>query len=169
MLIAVDPGKSGGVSAFSQKSSITYCYNMPETEGDIIDLFKCLTKELTHEAEPITLYMEKLSGFAGGPGNPGSTMFTMAKYYYSWLFLAMYAGIKVELITPQKWQKELGLGTKGTIRGISKHQAYLLKRDWKNKLKERAQQLFPGIKVTLKNADSLLILEYAKKQNIFPF
>jgi hypothetical protein len=33
---------------------------------------------------------------------------------------------------------------------------------WKNKLKTRAQQLYPGIKVTLANADALLILRYAE-------
>jgi len=33
---------------------------------------------------------------------------------------------------------------------------------WKNKLKAEAQRLYPDIKVTLKTADALLILEATK-------
>ena len=33
---------------------------------------------------------------------------------------------------------------------------------WKNKLKAEAQRLFPDIRVTLKTADALLILEATK-------
>jgi hypothetical protein len=33
--------------------------------------------------------------------------------------------------------------------------------EWKRKLKEEAQRLFPNMDVTLKTADALLILEYA--------
>ena len=36
------------------------------------------------------------------------------------------------------------------------------KREWKNKLKGLAQQLFPSEKVTLKNADAILIANYGK-------
>ena len=169
--IAIDPGKSGGVAwveKWNHGKQTVNCVSMPETEGDIITLFR---KILFHRAEDekYTLYMEKLSGFAGGPGNPGSTMFTMAKYYWSWIFLAMYNNIRVELVAPQKWQKEIGLGTKGTFKGMTKPQAYAIKRDWKNKLKAKAQQLFPEQKVTLKTSDALLILEYARRQNTLPF
>ena len=37
------------------------------------------------------------------------------------------------------------------------------KTEWKNKLKAKAQQLFPGEKVTLATCDSLLIAEYGRK------
>jgi hypothetical protein len=60
--------------------------------------------------------------------------------------------IRTELITPQKWQKKLGLGTS---KGLTPTQ-------WKNKLKAEAQRLFPDIRVTLKTADALLILEATK-------
>lgn len=55
-------------------------------------------------------------------------------------------------VTPQKWQKALQLGTKGNKSNT----------EWKNKLKARAQQLFPNVPMTLAVADALLILEYSK-------
>jgi len=66
------------------------------------------------------------------------------------LLSALY--IRTELITPQQWQKRLFLGTS---KGMSPVQ-------WKNKLKAEAQRLYPDIKVTLKTADALLILEATK-------
>ena len=60
--------------------------------------------------------------------------------------------IRTELITPQKWQKALGLGTSKGMKPT----------EWKNKLKAEAPRLFPDIKVTLKTADALLILEATK-------
>ena len=55
-------------------------------------------------------------------------------------------------VTPQKWQKELQLGNRGNKSTT----------EWKNKLKAKAEQLFPYMKITLAVSDSLLILQYAK-------
>lgn len=66
-------------------------------------------------------------------------------------------------VTPQKWQKELQLGVKG----------HKTTNEWKTKLKTFAQQLFPNIErkfnlktktAWLKVSDSLLIMEYARRQ-----
>ena len=68
-------------------------------------------------------------------------------------------------VTPQKWQKSLQLGNKGDKST----------NEWKTKLKIRAQQLFPYVEseFALKNktawltvSDALLILEYARKEEI---
>jgi hypothetical protein len=42
------------------------------------------------------------------------------------------------------------------------------KTEWKNRLKAKAQQLFPqqSKHITLKTADALLIAEYARKNNL---
>lgn len=56
-------------------------------------------------------------------------------------------------VTPQIWQKALQLGTKGDDSTTI----------WKNKLRAKAQQLFPYIKsITLAISDALLICEYAR-------
>jgi hypothetical protein len=58
------------------------------------------------------------------------------------------AGIPFERVRPQVWQKALGCLTKGD----------------KNITKRKAQEMFPGIKVTHATADSLLIAHYGTLQ-----
>jgi len=60
--------------------------------------------------------------------------------------------IPFEEVRPQVWQGALGLGHKDKSQPPSA---------WKNKLKSKAQLLFPEEHVTLKTADALLILHAA--------
>lgn len=162
MIIGIDPGKSGGI-AISSGIEGEEVYPMPETEGDIIDLFQTILSK-RRGGEDTKVYMESLTGYAGS-AVPSSTMFTMAKYYWSWLFLFMNAGIQVNLVTSGNWQKGLSLGNKGSVRGMSSSQKSKINRDWKNKLKGEAQRLYPHVeKITLKTCDALLVLEYGKRQ-----
>ena len=64
-------------------------------------------------------------------------------------------GMPTEKVTPQKWQKVYQLGSSKSYTKIQ----------WKNKLKAKAQQLFPslGKKITLSTSDALLIAEYARR------
>jgi hypothetical protein len=62
-------------------------------------------------------------------------------------------GLEMRQVMPQKWQKALSLGNSN---GMSK-------TEWKNKLKERAQQLYPKVTVTLATADALLIYHAAHR------
>ncbi len=55
--------------------------------------------------------------------------------------------IPFEEVTPQKWQKTLSCLSRGD----------------KNITKAKAQQLFPGLRVTHATADALLIAEYARR------
>jgi hypothetical protein len=66
------------------------------------------------------------------------------------------AGIPFFDVTPQRWQKALGLLSR---EGESK-------TEHKNRMKGAAQQYFPGTKVTLKNADSILIAFYGFQQKL---
>ena len=56
-------------------------------------------------------------------------------------------------VTPQAWQKAHGLGTRGDMTTTQ----------WKNKLKARAQSLYPEEHVTLATADALLIYNAAQR------
>ena len=56
-------------------------------------------------------------------------------------------GIPFERGRPQVWQRSLGCLTGGD----------------KNVTKRRAQQLFPGVRITHANADALLIAEYGRR------
>lgn len=139
-LIAIDPGAKGGYAAIINDQLHTG--NLPETEGDFVELFRDLA--------PDELFLEDLVKFAG-TNMPSSSM---ATYASNWGFIkgvAQAMGCRIRLVRPQEWIKALGFGSS---RGIPK-------TEWKNKLKGRAQQLYPQEKVTLQNSDALLILEFA--------
>ena len=67
------------------------------------------------------------------------------------IFNALF--IYPEYVRPRVWQEYFGLLKK---EGESK-------TDKKNRHKEVAQRLFPGVKVTHRNADALLIAEYCRR------
>jgi hypothetical protein len=105
------------------------------------------------EAEERICYLENLVKFTGSP-MPSSAM---ASYASNWGVLkGMLMALKFQLVlvTPQAWQKALGMGSsKGTS-----------KTEWKNKLKSEAQRLYPNQKITLANADAALIFRHADLQ-----
>ena len=101
----------------------------------------------------VRMLIEDVAGYAGGPGQPGSAMFKFGRNLGVIQGIAAALRFRVEMVRPQKWQTALGLGNS---RGMTK-------TEWKNKLKAKAQQLYPNIPVTLQTADALLILEYGAK------
>lgn len=97
-------------------------------------------------------YLEDLVKYTGR-NMPSSSMATYASNWGIIKGILTALRYRIVLVPPKKWQAALGLGSKG----ISTTTA------WKNKLKQRAEQLFPNIKVTLATADALLILEAARQ------
>jgi len=96
------------------------------------------------------VYLEKVGGYAGSKGAPGSAMFNFGRNVG--FLLGLIASTKTRLIEvpPQRWQKTLQCGVKATY-GTG----------WKGHLKQIAQQRHPRQVITLKTADALLILEHA--------
>ena len=98
-----------------------------------------------------------------GHGMPGQSSKATAVFarHNGHLEMALYAlGIRTVKVTPQKWQKSYSNSL-----GKSKD---CEKKEWKNKLKGLAQQMFPTEKVTLKNADAMLIACYGSTMNSAP-
>ena len=87
------------------------------------------------------------------PGQGGSAMFNFGKGYGNLEMALLALKIPTVSVTPQVWQKALQLGTRSKT---------MSKTEWKNKLKAKAQQLFPYLKITLAISDALLICEYAR-------
>ena len=168
LILAVDPGSAGGL-AWTLEGRV-WCEPMPATEGDLI---KTLRECHDAPATERVAFVEQLVKHMGA-GIPASTMAVYASNWGIIVGALMMAGWRVELVTPQKWQGALGLGITGrqkAARGATAEEKKAvrlangrLKREWKLKLKGRAQQLYPGLPVTLKTADSLLLLEYGRKQ-----
>lgn len=148
VVIAIDPGKSGGVAVAG--FGATACHAMPETEGDVLDLIRGLKSGADVEGVEAICVLEEVSGFAG-KAQPGSAMFRFGENFGFIKGVVQALGIKLELVRPQVWQKAFGLGTAS---------ACASKTEWKNKLKAEAQRRFPHLHVTHKTADALLILEW---------
>lgn len=162
-IIAIDPGAAGGV-AWLENGEVK-CVSMPQTRRDLIDFFREIVSEGT------IAYIEKINGFI--PGGGASQMFEFGRSVERVGCILETLGVRIIEVGPKHWQKGLSLGTKGSVKATADMDAIgranvkaanaRLKAAWKNKLKEEAQRRFPGIKVTLKNADALLILDYARE------
>lgn len=141
-ILAIDPGMSGGLAYIGPSGIVLN--SMPETDQDISVLV------MDRLAISDVVYIEKVGGYVGGKGAPGSSMFNFG---YNVGFLhGLIAASKTRVIEvpPQRWQKTIGAGTKAT-HGTK----------WKNHLKGIAQQRQPRQVITLKTADAVLILEHA--------
>ena len=150
-LVAIDPGQSGGVAV--AQFGKTDCHPMPPTPGDLLALLRDIQRAADIEQSSVVCVLEEVSGFAG-KAQPGSAMFTFGKQFGFIQGVVQALGIRLELVRPQVWQKAFGLGTASRCAS---------KAEWKNKLKAEAQRRFPHLKVTLRTADALLILDYAMR------
>lgn len=143
-LIAIDPGASGGLAW--RTDTTTSAVKMPETEGDILSFLRRFNHIDT------CVFLEEVGGYVG-KAQPGSAMFVFGRNTGFLIGAIMALGFRLEMVRPQTWQKNLGIGTSRTCAS---------KTEWKNKLKALAQRKFPDAKVTLATADALLILDYAE-------
>lgn len=145
-VIGIDPGKDGGIVVITPCGSITP-KKMPETDKDLCDAIRGWPK-------PTVAYVEKVGS------TPQMGVVSAFKFGQSVAAIRMAcvaSGIRLEYVTPQKWQREFGLIVKG--RGLGQDDT-----SKKNRNKARAQELFPGLKVTHAIADALLIAEFGRRQ-----
>lgn len=144
--IGIDPGKHGGIAVLDENGAVIDVAKMPETPQDLLGF-------LSQYKENSVCTLERVGGM---PGNGGSAMFNFGKGYGHLQMALIALEIPTEDITPNKWEKMYQLGSSGKFG----------KTEWKNKLKAKAQQLFPslGKKITLATCDALLIAEYGRRQ-----
>lgn len=140
--LAIDPGANGGL-AWTDGETVR-AVRMPKTFGEVLSVI-C-------EVRPMRIVMEKVGGYINGNAGTSSGMFKFGEGVGFVEGVAMTLGIRLELVTPQRWQNALHLGHR------EKDQP---KSDWKRKLKGEAERLFPTLHPTLMTSDALLILEYA--------
>jgi len=154
IVVAIDPGANGGIAINRNWELLNpkepAAYKMPATDGDIVAFFRNVSEKSVSAKEDVVLFLEHVSGYAG-VGQPGSSMCNFGRTFWGSMYAAMTLKWRVELIKPQKWQKWVSIGTKGTRSAT----------EWKNRLKAEAQRRFPDIHVTLDTADALLLLDYA--------
>jgi hypothetical protein len=153
--LGLDPGSSGGIAALrggavrlaaldKLSAHDLWAWVREYGRGDLRPL---------HSAASSFAVLEKVGGYVGGAHARGSHMFTFGTSFGMLRMALVAASIPFEEVPPQKWQKEFGLRkTKGET-----------DTSWKNRLKSRAQQLFPSEKITLATADALLMAEYCRR------
>ena len=148
MYIGIDPGVNGGIAVLDANGGVVELLKMPSTPQDLLET-------LGRYREGSRCVLERVGGM---PGNGGSAMFNFGKGFGHLQMALLALGIATDEVTPNKWEKSYQLGSSGKY----------TKTEWKNKLKAKAQQLFPtlGRKITLATCDALLIAEYGRRQNL---
>jgi len=142
--IGCDPGQSGGFVVLDEAGRLIEVFKTPAT---ILEYSEALSK---YTGKNVTLVKERVHS---QPRHGGKANFTFG-YTIGVLESALvHYGVRYFDITPQTWMK-----------------LYMMKKDkdeastaWKNRLKAKAQSMFPQAKVALWNADAFLIAEYARQ------
>jgi len=138
--IGIDPGINGGISWIDSTGDIAV-EKMPDT---ILDLWELIESIKVNAGNAVKAYLETVHS---SPQMGVKSAFTFGNGYGHLEMALTAAGIPFERVRPQVWQKEMGCLTKGD----------------KNVSKRKAQELFPGTKVTHAIADSMLIAAYGER------
>lgn len=149
LIIAVDPGASGGVAFYGKELRVI---PMPE-DAELRDLIQASVEGYT--SKNVVCYLEQVGGFINVGGQNvgmGPAMFNFGDGFGYVRGLVDAFRIRRVMVRPQVWQK----GIPGIVPKMKS-------ADRKRALKEYAARLFPDEKVTLKTADALALLEYAKR------
>jgi hypothetical protein len=147
IFIGCDPGQSGGFVVLSENGIVLEVFKTPE---NISDYGLVLGKYSDIEKYKVILVKEKVHS---QPRHGGKANFTFG--YTVGVLESSLVHNKIPFfdITPQTWMK-----------------LYMMKKEkeepqtkWKNRLKAKAQSMFPHEKVSLWNSDAFLIAEYARQ------
>lgn len=153
--IGIDPGANGGIITMSRNQFPIGLHKIPDTIGDLAELFRTIAIP-SENGKRMVAYVEKVQGYIGrGREAPGSAMFNFGQGYGTILMGLTMARIPYNIVSPHIWQRYFKIPPHRRKQGESHS-------EFKNRLKDKAQQLFPRLKVTLWNADALLIAEYAR-------
>jgi Holliday junction resolvasome RuvABC endonuclease subunit len=141
--LGIDPGTNGGIAWITDGKPCAE--KMPDTLQDLWELIISISLSADTGGTGIHAYLEQVYS---SPQQGVKSAFTFGNGFGHLEMALTAAGIPFTRVRPQIWQKELGCLTKGD----------------KNITKQRAQELFPSIKVTHAIADALLIAKYGTQQ-----
>ena len=144
LYIGIDPGKSGAIASLNCRMKAWKC---PDNALDMHRLFELITYSMS--ADDISVVMEKVWA---RPNNASRAAFNYGVNYGHWQGILAGFEIEPELILPSAWMK---------FYGMEKGMEYQERKRW---LKAKAQKLYPNVKVTLVNADAILIAHYLKER-----
>lgn len=159
-VLGIDPGMSGGMALLGDEGLIEV-WKMPATESDVGQLIQ----EIAFSASPAITLIEKVHSM---PEQGNVSAFTFGRGVGLIIGCLISNHMRHEEIDPQKWQKILDIPPRAKKPKKPKEGVVYPPEEshteFKNRLKSKAQTLFPGVKVILANADALLIAEAARRQ-----
>lgn len=145
LVCAIDPGANGAIVIYTRGG--VKAFNMPTDMSRLYLLFK------DYSPQNPCVFLEKVQMYHSDKDGKQFGIVKMLANYEGVKAACMIANWPVIPVYPISWQSALKLPTRG-----------MGKADRKAFYKAEAQSRYPGIHVTLKNADALLILEFAKRK-----
>ena len=154
-VIGIDPGANGGIAVYIVGRTVKVA-KMPKDVTDLRDFLAYYQENYA----PI-IFLEKLSVRPDDVVVQGDRA-AMGKLYRIQRMMANFehlkalietAGIPYVMVHPMTWQTDLKL----RVRGEKTEKA-----ERKHRYQEKAASLYPGIKVTLWNADALLLMHFGR-------
>jgi hypothetical protein len=141
-LIAIDPGKSGGI-VWTNLDGTVSALKMPQTPLDILNALR----DRAETSSRLVCYIEKVG--SSRPGNSAKSSTTFARHCGHLDMALLAAEVSTIQVTSQKWMKFLGIP------------GGLDLKDRKSRIKDAMQRRYPYLRVTDWSADALGILTYA--------
>lgn len=144
--IGVDPGLSGGVAVLTEDATVHILLKTPDSEAELWEIFD--------EILPVPAVPVLLEKVHSRPGQSAVATFSFGQIYGFTRACLTAAELQFEDVQPKAWQKVFGLKK-------DKLEEY---DEYKRRIRDLAQSLFPDVFVTLKTADALLIAEYCRRK-----
>lgn len=144
VIVGIDPGKSGAICFLHNGGNDIVIYPMPEDIFQINELLKTVQTRVV---------IEEIRSF--GPGLGATAMFNFGHHCGLIEGIMIAYNISYVKVPPKTWQKTYGMQKRPKES----------KTQWKKRLAERAKELFPKIRNTLKTdwADAVLIAEHGRR------
>lgn len=151
--IGIDPGANGACIALFEDGTVNGIRFGKCTHKEIW----CFLEELSfHEAFCV---MEQTGAM---PGQGVTSMFSFGRNTGLLIGMLVASGIPYEERVPRVWQKALGI-TPRFIPKKGESGTEESKTEFKKRLKQKAEQLYPSHKITTDTADATLIAEFCRR------
>jgi crossover junction endodeoxyribonuclease RuvC len=148
MFIGIDPGMSGAIAAIDDHCDILLLADCPKN-NDSREMASIISESLGYNEAIVAI--EKPTAFKMGR----TSALNYGTNYGIWLGLFSAGDLRIEIVTPQKWQKGLLSKTDGA---------------GKERSLKVARRLFPDANLKYKKhhgrADALLIADWLRRQYV---
>lgn len=152
--IGIDPGASGAIAALTEAGEVKILRLCKATNKEVYEFLIELSFAYECFAIKEKVWAMPAKNPDGSDRKMGAqTMFEFGVNNGFILGLLTAAGIPFEEKGPQTWQKLFSM----------KREKTESQTEFKRRLKEKAENLFPNIKITNDQADAILIAEFCKR------